>query len=177
MADLLLVTSNPGKAHEVEAIIGRPVRHLALDLPEIQTLDVAEVARHKALEAFRRAEHAVVVEDTGLYIDALGGLPGALVKWFLEAVGPAGICALVPEFAIPTAVARTAVALCDGGRVVVYTGETRGVIVEEPVGDGGFGWDAIFRPDGSERTFAQMDAAERAVHSMRRQAFEHLAAW
>jgi non-canonical purine NTP pyrophosphatase (RdgB/HAM1 family) len=104
----------------------------------------------------------------------MGGLPGALVKWFLLAVGPAGICAMVPELANPTATARTAVALCDGGTVEVFTGETRGVIVEEPTGEGGFGWDAIFRPDGSPRTFAEMDAAERAVYSMRRQAFERL---
>jgi XTP/dITP diphosphohydrolase len=174
MADLLLVTGNAGTVREVEAIVGRPVRQLALDLPEIQALDVAEVAREKALTAWHEAGQPVVVEDTGLYIDALGGLPGALVKWFLQAIGPRGICRLVPEFAVPTATARTAVALCDGGRVEVFTGETRGVIVEEPVGEGGFGWDAIFRPDGSPRTFAEMDSAERAVYSMRRMAFERL---
>ena len=174
MANLLLVTGNPGKVREVEAIIGRPVKQLALDLPEIQALDVAEVAREKALTAWREVAQPVVVEDTGLYIDALGGLPGALVKWFLQAIGPAGICRLVPEFALASATARTAVALCDGGRVDVFIGETRGVIVEDPVGEGGFGWDAIFRPDGSPRTFAEMDAAERAVYSMRSQAFERL---
>ncbi len=81
MADkLLFVTGNAGKAREVAAILGTAVERLDLELPEIQALDVAEVVRHKAATAFARAGRPVVVEDTGLYLDALGGLPGALVR-------------------------------------------------------------------------------------------------
>jgi non-canonical purine NTP pyrophosphatase (RdgB/HAM1 family) len=171
---LLFVSSNPGKVRELEAILGAPVAQLDLDLPEIQALDVAEVARHKALAAFERAGRPVVVEDTGLYIDALGGLPGALVRWFLATIGPAGICALLPAGADRSARVRTAVALCAGGTVEVFTGETAGVIVPMPVGEGGFGWDPVFQPTGATGTFAQMVPAERAVYSMRRQALERL---
>lgn len=171
---LLFVTSNPGKVREVEAILGAPIAQLDLDLPEIQALEVAEVARHKALTAFEQAGRPVIVEDTGLYLDALAGLPGALVRWFLATIGPAGICALIPPGLTRAARARTAVALCADGTVELFIGETTGVIVPTPAGDGGFGWDPIVRPNGASGTFAEMDAAERAAYSMRRRALEHL---
>jgi non-canonical purine NTP pyrophosphatase (RdgB/HAM1 family) len=171
---LLFVSSNPGKAREVEAILGIPIERLDLDVPEIQALDVEEVARQKALTAFQHVGRPVVVEDTGLYIDALGGLPGALVRWFLGTVGPEGICALIPPSADRGARARTAVALCDGESVEVLTGETRGEIAVSPRGVGGFGWDAVFQPLGATRTFAEMEQTEKNVYSMRRQALERL---
>jgi non-canonical purine NTP pyrophosphatase (RdgB/HAM1 family) len=171
---LLFVSSNAGKVGEVEAILGRPVERLALDLPEIQALEVEEVARHKALTAFERAGRPVVVEDTGLYIEALHGLPGALVRWFLGTIGAGGICDLIPRGAERAARARTAIAYCDGEAVEVFSGETRGVIVPAPAGRGGFGWDPIFQPDGATRTFAEMEQAEKTVYSMRRQALERM---
>lgn len=171
---LLFVSSNAGKIGEVEVILGRPVERLDLDLPEIQALDVDEVARHKALTAFERAGRPVVVEDTGLYIEALGGLPGALVRWFLGTIGAGGICDLIPRGADRAARARTAVAYCEGGAVEVFSGETQGAIVAAPAGRGGFGWDPIFRPAGASRTFAEMEMAEKTVYSMRRQALERL---
>ncbi len=171
---LLFVSGNAGNAGEVAAILGAAVERLDLDLPEIQALAVDEVARHKAESAFARAGRPVIVEDTGLYLDALGGLPGALVRWFLATIGPAGICGLLPLGADRVARARTAVAYCDGGGVEVFVGETRGAIVAVPAGEGGFGWDPIFRPDGASGTFAEMDAAEKDAFSMRRQALERL---
>jgi len=173
-APLLFVSSNEGKAREVAAILGAAVERLDLDLPEIQALDVAAVARHKAEAAFAHAGRPLLVEDTGLYLDALGGLPGALVRWFLATIGPAGICALLPPGADRSARARTAVAYCDGDGVELFVGETRGAIVPAPAGAGGFGWDPIFRPDGAARTFAEMGAEEKNAHSMRRQALERL---
>ena len=171
---LLFVSGNAGKVREVEAIVGTPVERLELDLPEIQALDVEEVARQKALTAFARARRPVVVDDTGLYIEALGGLPGALARWFLATIGTGGICGLIPRDADRTARGRTAVAYCDGDGVEVFAGETRGVIVPAPVGVGGFGWDPIFRPDGASGTFAEMGMTEKMAHSMRRRAVERL---
>ncbi len=171
---IVFVSGNAGKAREVEAILGAPVERLPLDLPEIQALDVAEVVRHKAAAAFVAAGRPVLVEDTGLYVDALSGLPGALVKWFLQTIGPAGMCAMLPTDAPRGATARTAVALCDANGVEVFVGEVRGEIARAPAGIGGFGWDPIFRPDGASRTFAEMEQDEKNRHSMRRAALEHL---
>lgn len=173
---LLFVSSNAGKVREVESILGTSVEQLALDLPEIQALDVEEVVRQKALTAFAQARRPVVVEDTGLYIDALSGLPGALVRWFLVTIGPQGICDLILPGVERGARARSAVAYCDGETVEVLTGETSGVITAEPRGSSGFGWDPIFQPDGSPRTFAEMDQDEKNRYSMRRKALERLRA-
>lgn len=169
---LLFVSSNPGKAREVAAILGTAVERLDLDLPEIQALDPAVVALAKAEAAFARTGRAVLVEDTGLHIDALGGLPGALVRWFLATVGPVGICAMVPAGADRAATARTAVALGGEGGVELFVGETRGEIAIEPAGQGGFGWDPVFRPAGAAKIFAEMDEAEKDAYSMRRRALE-----
>jgi XTP/dITP diphosphohydrolase len=171
---LIFVTSNAGKVREVEAILGSPVEQLDLDIPEIQSLAVEDVVRQKALTAFAEVGRPVMVEDTGLYLEALGGLPGALVRWFLATIGPQGICDLLPPNFARRAVARTAVACCDGERVDLCIGETRGLIVPAPAGEGGFGWDPIFQPEGAPGTFAQMDQAEKNRYSMRRQALEQL---
>lgn len=170
----LFVSSNAGKAREVAAILGFPLERLEADIPEIQTLDVSEVVREKALAAFSLAGRPVLVEDTGLYITALQGLPGALVKWFLATVGPAGICAMLPADAPRAAIARTAVALHDGSDVTVLTGEVPGQIVTAPRGSRGFGWDPIFLPDGATGTFAELSQDDKNRFSMRRAALEQL---
>lgn len=173
---LLFVSSNAGKVREVEAILGFPIEQLALDLPEIQEIDVEAVVREKAKAAHAAAGRPVVVEDTGLFIDALNGLPGALGRWFLSTIGPAGICSLLPAGAGRGALAKTAVALCDGESVEILTGEVRGVIVPNPRGEGGFGWDSTFQPEGSPHTFAEMDQDEKNRYSMRRKALDQLKA-
>ena len=172
--ELLFVTGNSGKVREVEAILGHPVRRVALDLPEIQSLDVAEVAAAKAEAAWRAVGRPVFVEDTGLYLDGLAGLPGALVRWFLATIGPGGICDLLRVGADRAATARTVIALRDDRGVQLFAGATRGAVPLVPTGTGGFGWDAVFRPDGAERTFAEMDPLEREHHSMRREAIDRL---
>ena len=175
---VLFVSGNPGKVREVASILGRPIEQVDVDLDEIQAIDVADVARHKAAAAFALTGRPVLVEDTGLGFAALNGLPGALIKWFVRELGPAGIAAMLPDGASRAATARTAVALADADGVAVVTGEVRGTITPTPRGSGGFGWDAIFQPDGqpagSEQTFAEMDEATKNRFSMRRLALEQI---
>lgn len=171
---LVFVSGNQGKRREVEAILGTQVDTIALDLPEIQSLDVVEVVRVKSLTAFANVSSPVLVEDTGLSLDHLHGLPGPLVKWFLGTVGPEGICALIPPGAPREATARTAVAVCDGKAVELFVGETRGLITEAPRGQHGFGWDSIFVPAGATLTFAEMAESEKHTYSMRRIALQRL---
>jgi non-canonical purine NTP pyrophosphatase (RdgB/HAM1 family) len=170
----LFVSSNAGKAREVAAILGFALERLEADVPEIQALDVSEVVREKAIAAFALAGRPVLVEDTGLYIAALQGLPGALVKWFLATIGPAGICAMLPAGAPRTAFARTAVALHDGNDVTILSGQVPGEIVSSPRGTNGFGWDPIFLPDGASGTFAELSQREKNRFSMRRVALEQV---
>ena len=88
------MTSNPNKAREAAEILGMELKSVALDLQEPQSLDVAEVAAIKAAAARETLEspnHPVIVEDSGLVVEAWNGLPGALTKWFLQSVGNEGL--------------------------------------------------------------------------------------
>ena len=171
---LTFITSSANKLLEVERIIGRPLAREALELEEIQAIDLEPVVRHKAQQAYAQLCRPVLVEDTGLAFAAWNGLPGALIKWFLSALGTAGICRLLHEETNRAASATTLFAYCEGTDCRVFAGTVAGVIPESPRGTSGFGWDAIFQPLGSERTFAEMAPEEKDRFSMRRVALEQL---
>jgi XTP/dITP diphosphohydrolase len=171
---LTFVTSNLGKLREAEAVLGRSLDHRALDLPEIQSLDLEEVVRHKAATARERLACPVLVEDTSLELGGLNGFPGPLVRWLLVAVGPEGICRLADAFTDRSAVVRCLACASDGGREVFGLGTVEGAISRAPRGRRGFGWDSVFRPAGGKRTYAEMTDAEKNAISHRRRALEAL---
>ncbi len=163
-----LVTGNRNKRIEAERILGEPLECELLDLPEIQSLDIFEVLRAKGEEAWRRLRRPVVVEETGLELAALSGFPrrgtsvafpGPLVKWMLEAVGPVGIARTAHALGDPRATARCALIYLDGETERVAEGETHGGLVLEPRGEGGFGWDPVFVPEGRQETYAELGAS------------------
>ena len=174
------VTSNPGKAREAAALLGRPVTAQALEIPEIQSLDFEEVVRAKALEAARRLGEPALVEDSGLAIAAWGGFPGPLTRWITgEVPGPAGLARMLAPFRDRRAEAVSALGLARPGDrpadVLVAVGRVPGSIAEVPRGTNGFGWDAVFVPDGENRTWAEMDDAEKNRDSHRARSFREMA--
>ena len=171
MRDWIFVTSSRPKVVEAERILGRPLIQHHLDLPEIQALDLETVIAAKAQLAYDTLGHVpIIVEDTGLFIDCWKGLPGALIRWFEETVGTAGICSMLDCFGDRSARAQTIVAAFDGS-LQMFSGEVRGQIAPAPRGAQGFGWDTIFIPEGESRTFAEMTSEEKDRLSMRRKAF------
>ena len=158
--DFTLVTGNSDKRLEAERILGRVVDCVPLDLPEPQSLDRFEVLRAKGAEAFRELRRAVVVEETGLELAALNGFPGPLVKWMLAAIGPAGIARTALALGDARVTARCALLWTDGAREVIGEGTTEGTLVE-PRGAGGFGWDPAFLPNGEQRTYGELSAADK----------------
>jgi len=175
MDELIFVTGSRNKILEAERILKRPLQSKDLDLPEIQSIKVEDVVAHKARLAYESVGRTpVIVEDTGVFIDGWNGLPGALIRWFLETVGTAGICSMLDNFPDRNARAQTIVAKYDG-TLKSYSGEVIGQIASRPRGDNGFGWDTIFIPQGETRTFAEMESFEKDRFSMRRIAFEKFA--
>ncbi len=154
-----LVTGNRNKLVEAERILGISLDCEPLDLPEIQSLDLIEVLRAKGEEAYRRLRRPVVVEETGLDLAALGGFPGPLVKWMLEAIGPGGIARTAHALGDPRATARCALIYLDGETEQIAEGDTRGELVLEARGDGGFGWDPVFVPEGRRETYAELGSS------------------
>ncbi len=170
----VLVTSREEKAAEARRL-GFNLECVGLDLPEPQALDPGEIVEAKARAAYATLRRPVIVEDSGLAIHAWGGFPGALVKWIEKSAGVSVMARMLDGFANRSAVATCAVAFFDGSRLVTARGEVAGSIVSSPRGEGGFGWDVLFVPEGSDRTFAQMSGEEKDAVSHRRRAWGALA--
>ena len=152
-----LVTGNRNKLIEAERVLGCRLQCEPLDLPEIQSLDLLEVLRAKGDEAWRRLRRPIVVEETGLSLPVMGGFPGPLVKWMLEAIGPQGIARTVHALADPRAIACCALLYRADDVTLIGEGEAHGTLVVEPRGTGGFGWDPVFVPEGHQQTCAELD--------------------
>ena len=165
---LVFVTSSDAKHREAQEILGFPLERADLDLAEPQGLDLVTVVREKGRAAYARLGHPVLVEDTALELAALGGFPGPLVRWLLEAAGPDAIARILDPFPDRTARARCAALVWDGEREWLGLGEVSGVIVAHPRGAAGFGWDVVFAPEwGGGRTYAELAPAEKNARSHR----------
>jgi non-canonical purine NTP pyrophosphatase (RdgB/HAM1 family) len=171
---LTFITSSANKLTEVGRILGRTLAQASLPLEEIQAIDLEPVVYHKARQAYAQLGRPVLVEDTGLAFAAWNGLPGALIKWFLQALGTEGICRLLRGETNRAATATALFGYYDGKVYQVFSGEVSGVVPQSPCGSLGFGWDAIFQPLGCEQTFAEMTPEEKDRFSMRRLALEQL---
>jgi inosine triphosphate pyrophosphatase len=172
LQEVFFVTGNSHKLQEVEAILG-PMRHVDLDLPELQELEPRKVVIAKAQAALAQGYSPVLIEDTSLSLDALNGLPGPLIKWFLKALGGEGVYHLAASKSDCRAEVRTIFGLALGPQTFIYgEGMVRGDVVS-PRG-GGFGWDSIFTPQGSTKTMGEMSPEEKASWSMRTKALQDL---
>ena len=169
---LYFITGNVGKFNEAKSIIPN-AEQIDLDLPEIQDIDAKKIIEEKLSEAMKNNSGDFFCEDTSLYFNCLNGLPGPLIKWFLEALGVEGTYNLIDKYSDKTAVAKTIVGYADGDSTVFFEGSIEGEIVS-PRGEGGFGWDKLFSPNGSEKSFGEMTLDEKNNFSMRKKALSKL---
>jgi len=167
-------TGNKNKLREVNEILGMDLEQIDLELLEPQGIDVAEVVEEKARDAYEKCGKPVLVEDTGLEFIAWNGLPGALIKWFMDSVDNKGILKMMAGEAERGIKAKTAVGFYDGQKCHVFVGEVEGEIPAEVRGQSGFGWDPLFIPKGYDESFAEMGSAEKNQISMRKLALEKL---
>ena len=203
---VLFASSNPNKFAEASAILsgfGIRAEMFRCELEEIQSDSLAEIAARKAAGAAAACGGGrhVIVEDGGLFIDALGGFPGPYSAYVYGTVGPRAVARLVPRGAPRSASFRSAVAYSGprlragaGARrrggggggpasaAVVFEGSVDGAIAPRPRG-AGWGYDPVFVPAGHRSTFAQMAAGPGGKGpakndlSHRRAALERFAAW
>jgi len=163
------ITGSRYKLEEVRAVVP-DIEQLEMDLPEIQELDPHAIIKAKLEAAFAHAEGEFIVEDTSLYLEALGGFPGPLIKWFLKALGLEGLVSLCEKLGDDRAVAKTVIGYAKHREEIsFFEGVLSGRIVR-PRAASDFGWDAIFLPDGHDKTFAEMSREEKNAVSMRGQA-------
>ncbi len=98
---------------------------------------------------------------------AIGGLPGALVSWFLSTIGPVGILRLVGNTDDRSASVFTCIGYADANGARTFLGTRHGSLALEPRGTNGFGYDSIFVPEGQKKTYAEMSDQEKNADSMR----------
>lgn len=165
-------TSNEGKLREFRSVLGDGVESIKIDLLEIQDENMESVAKHKAREAWEKLNEKVLIEDTSLLIESMNHMPGPFIKWFMKGLGNNGLI-LATDNVNRKAKAVTYIAMYDGHQYMLGVGEIKGHISTEVIGDKGFGWDSIFIPDGSHKTFGEMEI-EKNKYSMRRMALEDL---
>ena len=162
------ITSNASKAEQLSWHLGIEVAHQAAEVPEIQSLDPAEVVEHKARAAFETVQGPVLVEDTSLVFHALGKLPGPLIKWFLQELGNDGLCRLLNGYGSRSATAAVIFGYYDGQQLLTFWGVKQGEIAAHPRGASGFGWDPIFVPEGDSKTWGEMSKDEQTQTSIRK---------
>ncbi|NXJ82070.1 ITPA pyrophosphatase, partial [Trogon melanurus] len=179
---VVFVTGNAKKLEEVTQILGdsSPYTLVArkIDLPEYQG-EPDEISVQKCREAARQVQGPVIVEDTCLCFNALGGLPGPYIKWFLEKLKPEGLYKLLAGFEDKSAYALCTFAFSTGNPeepVKLFKGQTHGLIVE-PRGPREFGWDPCFQPDGYNQTYAELPKAVKNSISHRYRALSELSAF
>ena len=133
-----------------------------------------ENAVAKARDAFRATGLASVADDSGLEVDALNGMPGVLsARWAGEHGKDAANNALLLAQLRDVADERRGAAFVSACALVSASGETvvrgrwPGAIAREPRGDGGFGYDPVFVPEGSSRTAAELTPEEKDAESHR----------
>jgi XTP/dITP diphosphohydrolase len=142
---------------------------LLLDEPQTQNLDI--LVRRKLREARQFLPYiSFFIEQTGLIIEAWKPLPGTATGMFMDAVGNEGICKMLQA---STEKERQATAVtylayrAPSGNVQVFKGLVNGSIAPQPKGDKGFGWDAIFIPEGEKQTLGEMTPKRKVDFSTR----------
>jgi len=174
-------TTNVGKFSEVWASAseyGIDLRRLRLKPPEIQSDSLEEIARTSALHIIRGGSpQPVMVEDAGLFIDALKGFPGPYSAYTYAKLGMGGILKLLEGQRNRRAHFACVIAYAESERLRLFGGRVEGLIVDRPRGRRGFGFDPIFQPLNQPKTFAEMTTREKNAYSHRIQAFRKLARW
>ncbi len=173
MSSLVFVTGNASKAKEAQQILGVPVIVQTLELNEIQSLDLDDIARKKAEDAYRIVQKPLIVDDVGLYISAWNRFPGPFIKYLLAEGGNELLLKMLHREKNTSATVICTIGYHDGNTVHVLRGEVTGKIVE-PRGEGGWGFDPVFEEKTTGKTFAEMGIDQKNKLSHRFRALEAL---
>jgi len=183
---VFFATGNINKFKEAKSILskyGLAVGMLKLKGDEIQSDSLHKIAEHSAMHAFQESGLPIFVEDAGLFIEALSGFPGPYAGYVYKTIHNRGIVKLMEGIQDRHAAFRSVISYCDEENACTpqsFEGESRGSITtseRRAEGKSGFGFDPIFQPEGSDKTFAEMSIAEKNGYSHRANAIRRFAEW
>jgi XTP/dITP diphosphohydrolase len=182
---IVFATNNENKLREIRNILGTSISLLSLsdlnmanDIPENMP-DLEGNAMEKARFVHKLVNMSVFADDTGLEIEVLEGLPGVHSARFAgedknSDANIEKVLKMMGNAENRRARFRTVIALIHDDREYVFEGTVNGNIIKEKRGNGGFGYDPVFVPEGYEQTFAEMTLHEKNKISHRARAFEKL---
>ena len=182
---IVFATNNSNKLSEIRSLVPCSIEILSLrdidcneELPETNPT-IQENALQKARYVFHNYGFNCFADDTGLEIDALGKEPGVYSARYAGENAKAEdnikkVLDNLKDNADRIAEFRTVIALIINGDENLFEGNCKGSITKKKTGKEGFGYDPIFVPEGSERTFAQMKKSEKGVISHRGKAVKSL---
>ena len=166
---LKVITSNPGKVAEYQRELsgyGIEMEHTRIPYDEVQTSELEEVV-NKGMDAIvAQGVRDFIIDDSGLFVDSLGGFPGVWSAYAQKTIGNKGILKLMEDVEDRGAEFRCCIGCDISGKRIVVTGVCRGSITYSEMGDGGFGFDPVFTHDGN-RTFSQIPMDEKNAVSHR----------
>lgn len=156
--EIFFSTSNKHKVSEANRIglnFGVSFRQITIEYPEIRDESVERVAEEGVKFVYKIFGKPVIVEDSGLFIEALNGFPGSYSAYVYKKIGNIGIINLMSGEKKRNAKFISAVSYFDGKTLKTFTGEVEGRISYKVQGKQGFGYDPIFIPKGYNKTFAE----------------------
>jgi XTP/dITP diphosphohydrolase len=176
---ITFASTNQNKYLEVQLILS--TQNISIDfaqtcLVEVQSDSLEEIARQKAKTAFAKLGRPVIVEDDGLFIDSLGGFPGQYSSFVFKTIGNDGILKLLAGSAKRSAYFHSLIAFYNGKTLSISEGRVDGRISDRITEGGGWGYDPIFVPVGTDLTFAQLKTSKNE-YSHRKRALEKFAQW
>lgn len=156
----VLISGNEQKILEFRVVFkgsGIQFDVLRAEKPELRSDDPCEIVKVAAKTFAEKLRKAVVVEDSGLFIDALKGFPGTCTKYVHERIGNNGILRLMKGAKNRRCWYKSAVGYCEPGKEpVCFLGSEEGRIAGKEKGKGGWGQDPIFTPKGKSRTYGEL---------------------
>lgn len=184
MDSIIFATNNQNKVNEVRAVLGDRFTIITLqeagidiDIPEPHdTLEANATEKSKTIFALT-GQHCFS-EDSGLEVEALQGEPGVNSAHYAGDRNPVSniekLLLNLEPFENKAARFRTVISLMLQGTEYLFEGICPGHITGNKKGDSGFGYDPVFIPAGSNKTFAEMDMAEKNKFSHRKKAMDKL---
>jgi XTP/dITP diphosphohydrolase len=170
---IAFVTTNAAKFREVSVVLaeaGVKLVHEDRSYPEVQADRLEKVVRFAATVLDDQLRGDYLIDDSGLFVDDLGGFPGVYSSYVYKRLGCAGLVKLMEGVRARGATFESVFLLRRRDAHEVFHGECRGTVADRERGKGGFGFDPIFIPEGSTKTFGEMTLSEKNAVSHRARA-------
>jgi len=162
--DLFFASSNIHKFNEAKKILDGFKINLGFfkcELDELQSNSLLEIAKDKSIKAFKKCKNPVIVEDDGLFVDSLNGFPGPYSSYVFKTIGNEGILNLLKQNRKAKFI--SIISFYDKKNFVSFESRLSGKISNKIIGDG-WGYDPIFIPSKSKKTFAQLKSKNEISH-------------